>query len=138
MIVLDEQLLGRNIETEIARWYRGSVRFITVLRPHTVIKDDGIPELLRRQNQPTFVTINEKDFWQKTAIDQRFCVVCFTLSDAHTDRIPQTLRRLFRYPEFETKAKRMGKVIRITDKETVFYTFDEREVRSISLLKLSK
>src|SRR5438445_6205983 len=30
MIVLDEQLLGRGLELEIARWYRGPVRFIEV------------------------------------------------------------------------------------------------------------
>ena len=39
MIVLDEQLLGRNIELEIAKWYRGAVKFIIDLRPDTVIKD---------------------------------------------------------------------------------------------------
>jgi hypothetical protein len=62
MIVLDEQLLGRDIELEIAKWYRGAVQFIMDLRPNTVIKDDAIPELLRQQSQSTFVTINEKDF----------------------------------------------------------------------------
>ncbi len=58
MIVLDEQLMGRAIETEIARWYPGNVRFIIELRSGTVIKDDAIPALLREQNSPTFVTIN--------------------------------------------------------------------------------
>ncbi len=62
MIVLDEQLLGRNLEVEIARWYRGAVCFITDLRPNTVIKDDAIPQLLQQANQPTFVTINVNDF----------------------------------------------------------------------------
>lgn len=61
MIVLDEQLLGRNLELEIAKWYRGKILFITDLRPHTVIKDDAIPGLLRQQSQPTFVTINWKN-----------------------------------------------------------------------------
>lgn len=67
MIVLDEQLLGRNIEEQIARWYQGAICFITDLRPNTVIKDDAIPKLLQQENQPTFVTINEQDFWRKTA-----------------------------------------------------------------------
>lgn len=40
MIVLDEQLMGRNLEVEIAKWYRGTVQFIADLRPNTVIKDD--------------------------------------------------------------------------------------------------
>ncbi len=43
MIVLDEQLLGRNLELEIAKWYQGSVQFIMDLRSNTVIKDDAIP-----------------------------------------------------------------------------------------------
>lgn len=31
MIVLDEQLLGRDIEKQIARWYQGAVCFINGL-----------------------------------------------------------------------------------------------------------
>jgi len=128
MIVLDEQLLGRNIETEIEKWYRGDVRFVIELRPGTVIKDDAIPKLLRKENQPTFVTINEKDFWRKTPIDNKYCVVCFTLPDSRTNEISQALRELFRHPEFNTKAKRMGKVIRVTDREISYYTFSERQI----------
>src|SRR5689334_17760152 len=122
MIVLDEQLLGRAIERDIARWYRGPVHFILDLRPHTVIKDDGIPELLRRQSHPTFVTINERDFWQKIEADVRYCIVCFPLSDPRVRDIPNVLRSLFRRPEFRTKAQRMGKVIRVTSEEVRFYT----------------
>jgi len=65
MIVLDEQLLGRDLDSEIARWYPSNVRFIIDLRPGTVIKDDAIPALLREQSLPTFVTINVRDFWRK-------------------------------------------------------------------------
>ncbi|MBI4639564.1 MAG: hypothetical protein HY731_02655 [Candidatus Tectomicrobia bacterium] len=132
MIVLDEQLLGRNIELEIAKWYRGAVRFIIDLRPNSVIKDEAIPELLRRQNRPTFVTINEKDFWRRIAIDHRYCVVCFALSDSRVSKIPQSLRSLLHRPEFRTKATRMGKVIRVADKEMSYYTFDAREVKAIT------
>ena len=42
MIILDEQLLGRGIESDIAQWYRGTVQFLTDLRLHTIIKDDAI------------------------------------------------------------------------------------------------
>ncbi len=131
MIVLDEQLLGRNIEAEIARWYPGAVQFIIDLRPDTVIKDDAIPALLRQQKQPTFVTINEKDFWRKVDINSHFCVVCFTLPDSRVNEIPQLLRALFRYPPFKTKASRMGKVIRVTDNETSYYTLDDRQIKTI-------
>jgi hypothetical protein len=60
MIVLDEQLLGRGLERDIAQWYRGTVQFVIDLRPHTVIKDEAIPALLRQRSQPTFVTINAR------------------------------------------------------------------------------
>lgn len=131
MIVLDEQLLGRGIEHDIARWYRGSVQFITDLRPHSVIKDDAIPTLLRQQSQPTFVTINERDFWQRLPADARYCVVCFVLSDAQTREIPFSLRALLRRPEFRTKAQRMGKVIRVTRGEISYYTAHERRPPAI-------
>jgi hypothetical protein len=92
MIVLDEQLLGRGIETEISRWYQGAVKFIIDLRPNTVIKDDVIPTVLSQQNAPTFITINERDFWRKVKINSGFCVVWVTLSDARATEIPEVLR----------------------------------------------
>lgn len=33
MIVVDEQVLGRGIEYDMARWYRGAVQSITDLQP---------------------------------------------------------------------------------------------------------
>jgi hypothetical protein len=133
MIVLDEQLLGRNIEHDIARWYRGPVHFILDLRPRTVIKDDGIPELLRQQSQPTFVTINERDFWQKVEANARYCIVCFPLPDPRVREIPNALRSLFRQPKFRTKARRMGKVIRVTNEDVRFYTINDKHVKIILL-----
>ncbi|MEZ4864814.1 MAG: hypothetical protein R3C14_26110 [Caldilineaceae bacterium] len=133
MIVLDEQLMGRNLEIEIAHWYRGAVCFITDLRPATVIKDDGIPTLLQQQNQPTFVTINEIDFWRKVRVNRRYCIVCFTLSDARANELPARLRQLVNHPLFTTKEQRMGKAIRVTEHEISYYTFTSRTVQSIHL-----
>lgn len=133
MIVLDEQLLGRGLERDIAQWYRGSVQFITDLRPHTVIKDEAIPALLRRQSQPTFVTINERDFWRTVPADRRYCVVCFVLSDARARAIPLALRALLRRPELRAKAQRMGKIMRVTNNDLSYYTVIDRQVRTVSL-----
>ena len=94
MIVLDEQLLGRNIEQEISKWYGGKVLYIIDLRPNTIIKDDAIPGLLRQQNQPTFVTINEKDFWRKVDVDDRFCIVCLALPDSQVQEISNHLNTI--------------------------------------------
>ena len=103
MIVLDEQLLGRDLEQSIAAWYQGSICFITDLRPDTIIKDDAIPMLLRQQSQPTFVTINERDFWRKVAIDEHFCIVCFALPDYRAREIASSLRTLLDISEKECR-----------------------------------
>jgi len=131
MIVLDEQLLGRELEKQIARWYQGAICFIMDLRPNTVIKDDAIPTLLQQENQPTFVTINESDFWRKTAINHQFCVVCFALPDSRVREIPARLRSLFDHPLFNTKKKRLGKVIRVAEREVSYYSVDNTMVKAI-------
>ena len=133
MLVLDEQLLGRGLESALARWYRGPILFITDLRPGTVIKDDAIPLLLRQQHQPTFITINETDFWQKVTVDAHFCVVCFALPDSRADEIPGLLRALFRLTTFQTKARRMGKILRMTHTAVSYYTYRERKIQTIPL-----
>ena len=133
MIVLDEQLLGRNLEDEIARWYRGAVCFVTDLRPGTVIKDDAIPDLLRQEKQPTFLTINVRDFWRRVPVSRKYCVVCFALPDPQVVEIPLILRALFRHPAFNTKAKRMGKVVRVRGRGVDHYTATQRRIQRFVL-----
>jgi hypothetical protein len=126
VIVLDEQLLGRNLELEIARWYRGAIQSVVDLRPNSVIKDEAIPSLLRRLPGPTFVTINERDSWHPALAGEQYCLVCLALPDSRAREIPQLLRTLSRLPEFRTKARRTGKVIRITEREVSYYTTRSR------------
>jgi len=131
ILVLDEQLLGRDLEVALVRWYRGPILCITDLRPGTVIKDDAL--LLRQQHQATFITINESDFWQKVRIDTHFCVVCFALPDSRAGEIPVLLRAVFRLAAFQTKARRMGKVLRVTHTTVSYYTYREHETRTVPL-----
>ncbi len=131
MIVLDEQLTGRGIEEAIKRWYPGAVRFINELRPGTIIKDEAIPTLLNQEAEPTFVTINETDFWRKVAITTRFCVICIALPDNRATDIPSLLQRLLRHPDFDTKARRMGRVLRLTLSAAAYYTCDDKTVRPV-------
>ena len=131
MLMLDEQLLGHDLDTALARWYRGPVLFITDLRPGSVIKDDAIPVLLRQQHQATFVTINESDFWQRVTIDRRFCVVCFALPDSRASEIAQRLRAVFKSSAFRTKARRMGTVLRVTHTAVSYYTYRDPEIQTV-------
>lgn len=133
MIILDEQLLGRNLEQHIAAWYKGAVHYITDLRPNTVIKDDAIPMLLRQIAEPTFVTINESDFWRKVAISPHFCVICFVSSDVYGYEIADKLRLVLSQQFLKTKTQRMGKVVRISNTHCQYYSWDDLTIYSIEL-----
>src|SRR5579859_4395413 len=109
MIVLDEQLLGYGLHATISAWYRGRITDLPALRPGTVILDDAVPELLRAERQPTFVTINVRDFWRRMAPDRRFCILCFALPDQRVDELPRLLRRVFATKVFHTRRSRLGR-----------------------------
>lgn len=131
MIVLDEQLLGRQIKREIEQWYRGKVCFITDLRPGSVIKDEAIPGLLRQNRRSIFVTINERDFWRRIPADPRYCVVCLVLSDPRAGMLPELLRRVLRVPEFRTASLRSGKVLRVGRNRLSFYTHLDTRAQTV-------
>ena len=131
MIVLDENLLGLEIETLLARWYPGRVCFITDLRPNSVIKDESVTVLLQRLAQPTFVTINETDFWRRTALTNAFCIVCVAVPDSRLGEVAPLVRRLLRHPQFRTKKLRMGRVVRVTAEGAFYYTAEDATVRPV-------
>lgn len=132
MIVLDEHLQSKGLEETIRNWYAGAVLSILDLRPDTVIKDEAIPGLLAQQNQPTFVTINVTDFWQRVPASEKFCLACFAVTSLEIIHIPALLRRLMRHSDFDTKAKRTGKVVRITSQgHATFYSITNREPHPI-------
>lgn len=125
MIVLDEQLSGRGIETAVAQWYPGTVCFINDLRLGTIIKDEAIPTLLQQQSEPTFVTINATDFWLKTRLSENACIVCANLSDSQAQTVNFLLKCLLRRTEFRSKAQRMGHIFRLSHSSAAYYTWRE-------------
>lgn len=119
------------LRQKIIKWYSGKVCYINELRPKTVIKDDNIAEILIQQNQPTFITINKRDFWGKIAANKNYCVACFAIKHTRFREIPNMLRRLLTHDEFKTKALRMGKIIYVSDQEIKFYTTSDKTVKHI-------
>lgn len=111
MIVLDEQLGSSRIIAGIERWYFGSVITLNELRPGSRVLDDAAPTLLRKVKQPTFVTINHKDFWRVIPASPAYCVVCLKLTSDRSLETPTLLRAVLSLPEFKTKRDRMGIVI---------------------------
>jgi hypothetical protein len=121
MILLDENVHQQSLMASIAAWYRGQVRSLTRLRPNTLIKDEAIPIVLRRVRQPTFVTTNIADFWRRAPAHSRHRIVCVALPNERLHELPSLLCQLLRLPEFNTKAKRMGKVIRVSPSQLQSY-----------------
>lgn len=113
MIVLDENLNHVLIKDAIHRWHKGSVVNIKDLRPATIIKDDAVVMLLRRVSQPTFVTINYNDFWNKFPAGYAYCVVCIKLPQERKFEVPGILREVLNLPQYRTKRARMGCVISV-------------------------
>jgi hypothetical protein len=121
VIVLDEHLQGTRLDAAIARWYRGQVCFIGALRPGSLVKDDGIPHLLRTVRQPTFVTQNWKHFWERVEPHGDFCLICFASPSEQAAEIAPLLRRVLNLPAFRARAERMGKVARVSGGQVTYY-----------------
>src|SRR5690348_14734444 len=74
------------------------------------MKDDEIIPLLHRLDRPTLFTL-DGDFY-----DRRLCHVgyCLVHLDVEEEAVADYVRRLLRHRELDTKAKRMGRVIRVS------------------------
>jgi hypothetical protein len=126
MIVVDENLHDQRIMEAFSAWYPGQVVSVAILRPGTVIKDEAIPALLLKAVQPTFVTINVTDFWKKVRPHSGYCIIAVALPKECACEVPDLRRRFFRLPAFETKALRMGKIIRLAPNRIRYYESDRR------------
>lgn len=128
MIILDENVHQQRIQASVASWYGGQVRSITTLRPNTLINDDAIPSLLLLVSQPTFVTTNVDDFWRRMSAHSRFSMVCMALPNERLHELSTLLRQLLRRSEFSTRAKRMGKIIRVSPSQLQYYERQEDHI----------
>lgn len=122
-IVLDEHLGDSEVLESLRRWI-SAVKIID-LAPDETLKDDRLLQFLRRQKQPTFVTL-DAGFFHKNLCDRRYCLIYFVIFHQQQNRIPGLLRQLFRLPEFKTKAVRMGSVVRVSGDQVEFWRLGER------------
>ncbi len=72
------------------------------------MKDDEIIPLLHQLDRPTFFTL-DGDFYNRRLCHGGYCLVHL---DVEEEMVAEFVRRLLRHRELNTKAKRMGRVIR--------------------------
>jgi hypothetical protein len=71
------------------------------------MKDHEIIPFLHQLKQPTFFT-RDDDFYERKLCHAGYCLVYL---DVRKEEVAIFVRRVLRQPDFNTKAKRMGKVI---------------------------
>ena len=99
------------MESAIRRWYPGKVISVRDFNPNKRVLDEEIPRYLLQVRQPTPVTINYSDFPPGQYLHPSYCLIRLKLSQTEALIVPPVLRSILAEPAFNTKAKRMGKVI---------------------------
>jgi hypothetical protein len=74
------------------------------------MKDSEIISLLHDLTRPTFFT-RDDDFFERNLRHARYCLVHTVVEK---NEVAVFTRHLLRHPEFNTKARRMGSVIRVS------------------------
>jgi hypothetical protein len=77
---------------------------------HQGLKDETIIPLLHKLNSVTFFT-RDKGFYDRSLCNVDYCLVCLIISQYE---VATFVRRFLKHQLFNTRAKRMGKVIRLT------------------------
>lgn len=108
MIILDENI--PESQWQLLRSWR--IRPLSIGRDISEkgIKDDSLIGFLIQQRRPTFVTRDE-GFYSRKLCHARYCVVYLAV---RPDESASFVRRLLRHPHFNTRAKRLGAVIRVS------------------------
>jgi len=125
-LVLDDQLKASHVLQPIRKWI--TVQRLRDLRPHQLILDDRVPQILWTLKQPTFVTIDH-GFWKKTFCHPDYAILVFSLRDDQQVHLPGLLRALLQRPGFRTRKNRMGKVARISTTAIDYWEFSRTQLQ---------
>lgn len=108
MNILDENIL-KDQRDLLLKW-GVKIRQIGYEVSRKGIQDEDIIPWLLQLRRPTFFTL-DSDFYEQSLCHQQYCLVCL---DVKQDEAAVFVRRLLRHRKFNTQAKRMGKVIRLS------------------------
>lgn len=108
MNVLDENI--SDSQRQLLRSWRIQVSQIGHEIGRQGIKDEAIIPLLHQLHSVTFFT-RDIGFYNYHLCHANYCLVCLAVGQYE---VASFIRRFLRHSAFNTKAKRMGKVIRLT------------------------
>lgn len=108
MNILDENI-SENQRRLLQSW-RIVVRQIGQDIGHMGMQDNEIIPFLLQRRRPTFFT-RDLGFYNRRLCHARYCLVCLAVDKYEAALF---IRRLLRHREFNTQAKRMGAVLRVS------------------------
>jgi hypothetical protein len=108
MNILDENILES--QRQLLRSWRVHVSQIGHEIGYQGIKDDAIISLFHELKSATFFT-RDLGFYRPQLCHACYCLVCL---DVGQYEIASFIRRFLRYPNFNTQAKRMSCVVRVS------------------------
>ena len=108
MNVLDENIPPN--QRHLLKSWRVPVRHIGYGIGRKGMKDDEIIPWLLAQRNPAFFT-RDLGFYERKLCHGHYCLVCLAIGRYEAATF---VRRLLRHPEFNTLAKRMGAVVRVS------------------------
>lgn len=108
MNILDENV--PEAQRDLLGGMRVAVRQIGIEIGRKGMGDEDIIPLLRRLGRPTFFTL-DGGFYKPRLCHERYSLVYL---DIERKLAAMFVRRLLKHPEFNTKVKRMGCVIRVS------------------------
>jgi hypothetical protein len=110
VIILDENF--PESQRQLIRSWRIPIRQIGYEIGRKGMLDDEIIPFLLQRRRCTFFTI-DLDFYRRRLCHARYCLVCLDVGEYEAAAFA---RRLLRHSKFDTDAKRMASVIRVSQK----------------------
>lgn len=126
MNILDENIIDS--QRQRLRHWRIAVRHMGYDVGRQGMKDQEILTVLHRLRRPTFFTRDE-DFYTSRLCHGQYCLVYLAVAK---DEVAPFVRRLLRHPEFNTVAKRMGTVIRVSQVDLSVWRLHTEEVLHVA------
>ena len=121
MNVLDENIIEEQ-RLLLHQWHI-PVRHVGYDLWRAGVKDDEIITLLLRLPQPTFFTL-DSDYYRRRWRHARYCLVYLTVDE---ERAADYIRRVLRHQQFNTIAKRMGSILRVSPEQITVWRLHATE-----------
>lgn len=110
MIILDENFPYS--QRQLLQSWRISFKQISFDIGREGLKDDEIIPLLHQLKKPTFFTLDD-DFFKREFCHAQYCLIYLDVAQYESAAF---IRRTLKHPALNTKAKRIGQVIRVSHK----------------------